>query len=329
MKYKLISMLLVLSLVIPVTVNAEGDVFDGKFESEEVLSLGHYDVATRTETTEEISLSDLKMRNDATKQKLGISGNNVLCGFNPVLGDSVLYGDENIALPRTTPGTYPQTTVNVNNYPYTAIMFLFTGMDKNGDGTIESWGTGSGFLVDSDVMITAAHCFIGKGADGNNRFIDECRIFPRYASSSISQNTTGYYHPQSWSYSTVYMSSSNVEHDWLVATLASPIGNQHGYFAVRDWDASIAGVTATTGGYPAESSSKRYYQHKSTGPLKSYSTKRMSFIMDIERGNSGGPVYVSGNQVIGIITGAGTEANWALRIFEALYEVIENRCLAN
>jgi len=322
MKYKiLVISLLVLSFLLPVTVNADENVLYDKIESEEVLSLGHYDVATKTETTEEISLSELKRRNESAKQRLGISSNNVLCGFNPVFDTSVLPGDDNVSTPRTTPGIYPQTTVNVNNYPYTAVMFLLLGRDKDGDGNIESWSTGSGFLVDSDVMVTAAHCFIGKGADGINRFIDECRIFPRYASSSISYNATGYYHPASWSYSTVYMSSNNVEHDWLVATLAAPIGNQHGYFAVRDWDASIEGVTATTGGYPAESPSKRYYQHKSTGPLRSYSTKRISFIMDVEGGNSGGPVYVSGNQVIGIITGAGNEANWALRIFEALYEV--------
>lgn len=50
--------------------------------------------------------------------------------------------------------------------------------------------------------------------------------------------------------------------------------------------------------------------------------------MDTEGGNSGSPVYILGNQVIGIHTGSETGNNRALRIFQALYTIIQNKILA-
>lgn len=107
-----------------------------------------------------------------------------------------------------------------------------------------------------------------------------------------------------------------------------PLGSEYGFFGVRDWSASIEGYEATVSGYPTNSSGTRFFQYKSTGNLTSISTKHISYRMDTDGGNSGSPVYILGNQVIGIHTGGGSENNWALRIFQALYTIIENKVLA-
>lgn len=322
----LVTILTAALLLIPVNMFANDHISEGDMNpGDEILTLGHYDAVTKTETIETVSLSELKAQNEAMKAKLGLTGQNVLNGYDPTSGTSTASMGEDGAAPQTLFGDYTQSKVNVNNYPYRCVMFLRLGTDKDGDGVIDLWGNGSGFLVGNNVMVTAAHCFVTK-VNGKNTFIDQCRIYPLQSSGSYS--STNYYLPKNWTYSTVYMESENVEHDWIVASLFNSLGSEHGYFAVRDWSASIAGVTAAVSGYPSETTEKKYYQYCSSGPLKSYTTKRMSYLMDTEGGNSGCPVYVSGNQVIGIHTGGGTQANWALRIFEALYTVIENMRLS-
>ncbi len=316
--------------IVPLTAYAIGPIVEEEMDfSDETLTIGHYDAVTKTETTETISLSELKAHNEAMKIRLGMFGQNVLNGFDPTSNTSVASVGDEIVDPQTVFGEegQEQTRVNVNNYPYRCVMFLLAGVDTNNSGTPDKWSCGTGFLVGNDVMITAAHVFYEKVNDVNV-FVDECRIYPLQASTTYSNDRNDYYFPKSWTYSTMYATSSNKdEHDWIVATLFTPLGLEHGYFAVRDWDASIEGVTPTVSGYPI-ATGKTYFQYKSTGPLTGIYPKRMSYRMDTHGGNSGGPVYINGNQIIGIHTGGGTQNNWALRIFEGLYTIIENRVLA-
>ena len=329
MKKRFICLFLTLTiLLIPTSVYANGYISTEDIDFEdEALSITHYDVATKTETIETVSISDLKAQNEIMKTNLGITDSNVLNGFTPIMNAEIATYEEGGVAPQTIFGEEVQQRVNVNLYPYSAVMFLAIGVDSDGDGIIEDWDGMTGFLVGYNVMVTAAHCFF-TDAGGTRRIVDECRIIPLQSSSTYSTDPDDYYHPKTWTYATAYAQEYNADLDWLVATLHDPLGSEYGFFGVRDWSASIEGYEATVSGYPTNSAGTRYFQYKSTGNLTSISTKHISYRMDTDGGDSGSPVYILGNQVIGIHTGGGTENNWALRIFQALYTIIENKVLA-
>lgn len=46
---------------------------------------------------------------------------------------------------------------NVTSAPYSKVVFLRMGFDKDNDGVAESWSRGTGFMVKNKVMLTAAH----------------------------------------------------------------------------------------------------------------------------------------------------------------------------
>ncbi len=315
-----------LFLLVPLCVFAKDVISDPVIGSDEVMHLGHYDSVTNTHTTETVTVSELKAQNEAVKVQRGLSDRDILAGHNPMTGNAVSMGGG--LEPQSLIGDYTQSRVNVGSYPYSAVLLIWASVDKNEDGVVDTWITGSGFMVGSKVMVTAAHNFFYTCNDGRIVPITECRIYPNQASAAISADRDDYYHPKSWTYSTVYTESGNVEHDWIVVTLFSALGDTNGFLAVRDPASSLSGVTATVSGYPAETPSKRYFQYKSTGPLKSYTTKRLFYLMDTEKGNSGGPIFILGNQVIGIHTRGSASQNSGTRIFDGLYSIIENRNLA-
>jgi len=300
----------------------EGTSDRNTLSDDNILSLTHYDVETGMETKEVISVSELQTHNALLRSQIRDTLQGELTGYIPPLDTNS--STSGMSMPRTIFDGDSQSRVNVNNYPYSCVLYLRAGFDINDDGVCERWFGGTGFLVGYDTMVTAGNIFI-QTIDGVRRMVDQCRIYVRQASTSYGST---YYLPKNWTYSTVYMDEVNDEHDWIVATLSSPLGLENGYFAVRNWNLSIAGVTATISGYPGSTSSKRYYQYQSSGPIRSYTTKRMSYLIDTEAGNSGSPIFISNNQVIGIHTGGGTQANWGMRIFEGLYAIIENRRLA-
>ena len=318
--------LTILLLIVPICVAAVNSSAEPDYSGEDVMQISNYDAVTKTTTTETVTVSELKARNVELMNQRGLTEKDVMCGKNPMADSSVSIGGEDVA-PQSLIGQYVQTRVNVNAYPYSAVLLLWVSFDLNNDGAADVWGTGSGYMVGSKVMVTAGHNFFYKDLNGAIYPILECRIYPKHASTTISGVRDDYYHPKSWTYSTVFANSYNVEHDWLVATLFSALGDDHGFLSVRNPDASLSNVTATVLGYPAETTSKKYYQYKSIGPLDSYTTKRLFYRMDTEKGNSGGPIIILGHQVVGIHTRGTSSGNSGTRIFEGLYTIINNRNL--
>lgn len=145
-----------------------------------------------------------------------------------------------------------------SDYPYTAVMFLAILYDS---GRIS---TGTGFLVGSNVMITAGHNF--KTIEyGYLETATQVRVFPTMNAPSpdmiysLDAFEGEWCYPKSWALgrnSSVPTSSYSNENDWAIVKLKKNYGDQYGYFGVTSSGPDYPGVNVT--GYPSNPQ-KSYY----------------------------------------------------------------------
>lgn len=332
---------MIMALHIPVV--ADFSMSESTDIQDDLIEIGIHDCVTNTDTIQTISISELKRQNTQMIASMKKTEEAVMSGYNPVL-EAMITGSESSNDTRSIIGEDDQITpVNVNNFPYRCIVYLRSFFDLNNDGTYDIYLEGTGFLVGPNVMVTAGHNFY-CGLTINNSveyfWVDECRIYPRQASEEISEDTDDYYYPKSWTYSTAFLydedtpsnNANNLQHDWIVANLFSPLGSTNGWLSVRDWELSVNGLNAYLSGYPADSDDKLHFQYRTTGVIQQSDAYMLAYNMDAEPGNSGSPVYINGSTVIGIHTlGTGNSfypgKNCGVRITESLYNIIQNRLL--
>ena len=177
-----------------------------------------------------------------------------------------------------------------SDYPYTAVMFLAILYDS---GRIS---TGTGFLVGSNVMITAGHNF--KTIEyGYLETATQVRVFPTMNAQSpdmiysLDAFEGEWCYPKSWALgrnSSVPTSSYSNENDWAIVKLKKNYGDQYGYFGVTSSGPDYPGVNVT--GYPSNPQ-KSYYIYTSYDLVKDYTNSIINYYTDTEGGNSGSPVY--------------------------------------
>lgn len=232
---------------------------------------------------------------------------------------------EKVSLPYSVGKTY--TGVSVNSIlpnesltkvdatlsPYSRVTYLYLGRDSNGDGIIDSWAGGTGFMVYSDIMLTAGHCMYG--VSGGN--VDEMRIYQKQ--NSTTRNST-YYYPSKWILSTNFTSSGDSNYDWCVVKLQNSIGNQTGWFG---YGVALYSKSVTVSGYP-DSSGYYFYQYKNSGTLTINSTYRFAHTCSTLAGESGAPAYDSNGIVWGIHTSGSTNSNYGCLITSSLFDIIES-----
>lgn len=297
----------------------EDQVFD-----DDLLELGHYDAVTQTTTTYTVSLNALKAKNEATKERLGISEQNVMMGYQPsndleIMGSELIGGEiggGNIASPDAIIGGDSQITpVDTTQHPYKRVLLLHLNFDLDNNGTYEIEGWGTGFLAGQNQMLTAAHNFYaeitqdiintvkqtvpGYDVEPGYYWVDQCRIYPGHSSSTISGDPDDYYFPRNWTWPSQYIQEDengeitvNDNYDWLLATLFSPLGESRGWFGICDPDTSINNLSVTVSGYPAASYWKKHYQYCTEGTVRRYGSHTLSYDNDTEGGNSGSPIYI-------------------------------------
>lgn len=207
------------------------------------------------------------------------------------------------------------TQVNANNSPYSMVTYLYLGRDNDGDGICEKWVGGTGFMVYSNIMLTAGHCMYNS-ANGN---VEQMRIYIKQNSSS--QNST-YYYPASWILPSQYTSNPNKNYDWCIVKTQSSIGNQTGWLG---YGVATSSKTVTVSGYP-DQSGYRYYQYKN-GPktMIIQSTFRCKYTCNTLVGDSGAPIYDSNGIAWGIHTkNEDSSYNSGCLITSNIYNLIEN-----
>ena len=121
----------------PSSVWAIGDItMEDDVSNPDLLELSEYDTVTQTTTTYTVSLNALRAQNEATKERLGLSGQNVMLGYQPPsdleIMESELIGGEigggSVASPNTIIGGDEQENegnVNTSLAPYNRVLFLY------------------------------------------------------------------------------------------------------------------------------------------------------------------------------------------------------------
>lgn len=192
---------------------------------------------------------------------------------------------------------------------------LHLGWDENGDGIIDIWAVGTGFMIGEKTLVTAGHCFWNSSKGG---WVIECRIHPFQNADTIN---TAYYYPSTWVCSTAYTSSEDNNYDWCVANLFSSIGTQTGYFGFGTGGNMDAG-SYTLSGYSGD---YLYHQYYSSGSIQSANTYTCNFKINAVGGQSGAPLF-DGTIAWAIVVGGKStilgKYNYGCRITRELFDIM-------
>ncbi len=167
--------------------------------------------------------------------------------------------------------------------PYSAVALVNTTWD---DGT-NSFGTA--WFVSKNVLVTAAHV-----VHDSSGWATTVTVMPGV---SVGSYPYGTHTPTNIYTTTAWIQSGQDYTDYAVIILGSDVGNETGWFSMRALS-NAANQSVVITGYK-----QRYYQHRMGGITTAHTPGGMiRYQIDTSGGQSGAPVYCSGNVVIGIHT---------------------------
>ncbi len=160
---------------------------------------------------------------------------------------------------------------------------------------------GSGFLIRSNVVVTAGHSIYSKEYDPSNSY------WARGITVTPAANATGNKKPYGTAEGKVFIcgqdwiNKGDKNDDWGVIILDSNIGDSTGWFGLHWQSSSYNGTKAKAKGYD-----KYRFQYVTSGSIDSTSSKTFSSKeLYVDYGMSGGPCYIYteeyGYMAIGII----------------------------
>lgn len=211
-------------------------------------------------------------------------------------------------------GSDNRTKVNPNNSPYCRVICLRPGFDTDGNGTIDQWSYGTGFMTGNDVLVTAGHVVWHTNAKIQPK---ELRIYLKQTGSTLN---TKYYFPQRWTLNTAFTNNNDSNYDWCVLELQQNLGTQTGYFG---YGTGFSGsMSVALSGYPL---ALTYNQYTASGTMTRTSSFKFSHKVDATGGQSGSPVYNPNDGVVwGIHTSGSTPAdtNYGCLITQNVYDLM-------
>lgn len=189
------------------------------------------------------------------------------------------------------------TISNPSTYPFSAIAYM------------EVWGkcghnwTGSGFMVDKDMLITAAHCIV----------CPTCSAWAKKANFYFGyKNARNYYYKYTgdwwaWAGNLFKNKEYTTTGDYAAIKLYKNVGNTTGWFGTW-WNASETRIKNHFF-YAAGYRDKTLKYDLGTVDLIGKNHEFLSFNMDTVPGNSGGPIFDTENYAVGIIIAGNSQNN--------------------
>jgi len=290
-----------------VSVSSVSASIDGSISDQEDSEIVTYNCLTGAET---VSLIDLKYTNSS----IGSESEEAIIseGYNPGLPI-----EDILIMPDSIIGKDNRVPVNPSYFPYSAVTCLYIGRDQDGNGTIESWYDGTGFMEGPDLLVTAGHCMWS----GTYGWADELRVYKQQNSETFSST---HYHPLNWTCSTAYTNNLDYRYDWCLVTLQNNIGDSTGWFGKGYSSGSLVNKAIAVSGYPSD---HEHFQYKASGTISFSDTYIMKFNADAVGGESGAPVYDTTNVSWGIFTYSGGTFNQGNRFTEYLYSLLQQKYL--
>lgn len=216
-------------------------------------------------------------------------------GYNP--DEIELSSDSN----RSIIGSDDRITVtNTSSFPYSAIAYLTVNYSCGCSGT------GNGFMVSKNCMLTAGHCIVC--ADHGKDAMSITASFGMQSSTNYlirvtatPSNSVIYHDPQ--------YTGTQKNYDYGYVVFETNVGNTTGWFGLASRnDSTLDGMSVTVTGYE-KTSLKRC-----SGEITSVATSRIKYDADTVEGQSGAPVYfydaTYGNVVVAIHTRGTDLLNW-------------------
>ena len=221
---------------------------------------------------------------------------------------------------------------NVTGNPYNKILCLEMLCDTDEDGIYDATYMGTGFMVASDVMLTAAHCFDNKVNETRITTL-EMRVHWYQNGDTFNSNYCTVY--KYWTASG-YNVDSHINTDWAVVKLNKPSGSSNhlgsivGYFGYESpSDERLSDMQVTLTGYPQDD---EFYMYSAMGNVLDIDDDTDNITeycfrhdVDMVGGQSGSPIYNSTNNiVVGINVREYTSRNYneAMRITSAVSGMI-------
>lgn len=178
------------------------------------------------------------------------------------------------------------TISDTRQYPFSAIAFMEMKM-KCGC----RW-TGTGFMVDKDKLMTAAHCMI---CQKHNKWASGITFHFGYRKGKRDFYTYNG-HWEAWC-GTDFANGYTDVNDWAVVKFSKKVGDKTGWFGRR-----VLSDKELKNGYYSVAGYKDGILKYDFGKLRVIDNSRMWVDMDVLPGNSGSPIYDSDYYAVGIWT---------------------------
>jgi glutamyl endopeptidase len=164
---------------------------------------------------------------------------------------------------------------NTTAFPNSAIAYI-----------VSTGGQCTGWIIGPRLVVTAGHCIYDRG---NRRWNSNFQVsFGRNGASTP-------YGVQGWATAWTdvsYINNGNMGLDWGLIQLNSNIGYSTGWFGYGWQTTSRNGTSVTVRGYPGDHP-QQLWTH--SGTVQKTEPNRLFYNVDTVGGQSGSPVYVSGN----------------------------------
>lgn len=232
-----------------------------------------------------VSYSTFEYGQSASTNTRGITGE-VSEGWFPTGSDS----ETNDASTYSLIGKDNRTKVeDTEEFPYSAICYIEIDWP---DG---STSLGTAWMIYGDIAITAGHCVYSSKHGG---WAENIKLWPGKDGYGFWNNPYGTTETTSLHTASQWTASEDEEYDWAVLELEDNIGDKTGWFGFGWTSADLTGTEVTISGYPGE---RQYYQYKMTDEITRCTANKLYYnVLDTTGGQSGSPIYTSGNVAYGI-----------------------------